>query len=560
MIEEGETAPAFDLPGVIDGEIEQLSTAEFFAEEIVILAFYPGDFNPACDGAETGLDELDLFTMQKDVTVLAISGDSVHSHRAFAEEYGLHMPLLSDTDGRVAAEYGVAVEDDTAGYLTNRAVIVVDHERTVQFAWQSENVREMPATEAVREAIGDIGDEETAQSRYRVGHARYMEGRRAFTSAMKAFEQDEWMMAQTDFTRAADEFDEAGEEFNTATRFAEESETRTYFERAEKKAEALWRAADWLSQSANAFSSGQGAKAESLRSDAEAPLETARDLHDPPAPDDFPPEEDPAEQDTAAASHEPFVPDKDEGPAASLDADLDVDDEPVADEGSATDPRSTADGGQGMTGEQQTRADPLGIASGAAESGSEETDDHASIDDDELEEITASLEEQSEATEPLGEPEAGGGNVVPDTINPGTVPDDGTDATDEDELAEEPKSPPAESESTDAVTATPDESTTGDGETEQHTGTTDEVDDVDDTEHERIEDKFVGGVDVVEKYIGDVDISTDDSEERTDGENADDSEERTDEENADDSEEHTNDLSSTDTTAGSGSREIPDSL
>lgn len=324
MIEEGEQAPPFELPAVRDGAIETVDSGAVFGEQLVILAFYPGDFNPACDGTETGLDELDLFTMQKDVSVLALSGDSVYSHLAFAEEYTLHMPLLSDLDGSVATAYGVDVEDESVGYLVNRAVVVVDHTQTVQYAWRSDSPRALPDVEAIRQAIEGVGDAETALSRYRVGHAHYMEGRRAFTSAMKAYENHEWMMAQTDFDQAVDEFDESGDEFDTATRFAENEETTIYFERAERKAEALWRAADWLRESASAFASGEGARAESLRSDAEAPLETARDLHDPVDPDEFPPEEDPLAEEDAAEENEHFVPDDGDEPDASLDADIDA--------------------------------------------------------------------------------------------------------------------------------------------------------------------------------------------------------------------------------------------
>ncbi|MXR50338.1 redoxin domain-containing protein [Halovenus sp. WSH3] len=396
MIESGDEAPSFTLPGVRDGEIVDLDLDGILGEKVVILAFYPGDFNPACSGGETGLDALDLFTMQKDVQVLAISGDSVYSHRAFAEEYDLHMPLLSDSRGTVADAYGVAVEDDRAGYLATRAVIVVDHAGTVQYTWAGAHPEDVPAAEKLREAVEDIGDSETAQSRYRVGHAHYMEGRRAFTSAMNAYEDHEWMMAQTDFTQAAEEFDEAGEEFNTAVRFAGSAETRTYFERAEEKAEALWRAADWLADSASAFASGEGARGDSLRGDAEAPLETARDLHEPPDPDEMPPEDDPAEQDDERPVHLAET----DGPAATLDADID--------DRLGTDSREeTVDGG--AAGDRQDE--------GAG----------AEIDDEELEEITAELEEQTEAAD-LSDPEPE--QEIPDEPEAGTATGDADDDVD----------------------------------------------------------------------------------------------------------------------------------
>ena len=411
MIDPGEQAPSFTLAAVEDGEVVELDLDSVFGSDVAILAFYPGDFNPAASGSQTGLDELDLFTMQKDVCVLAISGDSVHSHQAFAEQYNLHMPLLSDTDGEMARAYGVAVNEDTAGYLTKRAVVVVDHTGTVQYTWESERPSHVPTAEEIRRAVEGIGDDETAESRYRVGYAHYMEGRRAFTSAMQAYEDQEWMMARTDFTQACEEFEAAGEEFNTATRFAERDETRTYFERAEQKSEALWRAADWLAESASAFASGEGARADSLRRDADSPLETARDLHEPPDPDGFPPEEDPAEREGKDTAHPLSQPDDE--PAATLDADIDEE-------------ITTVDGAE--QGGAET-AEPATEPEADEETPPENAE--TEIDDEELEEITAELEEQTENAPDADDAE---GPPVPD--DPGIERDEEPDPDVELELTD----------------------------------------------------------------------------------------------------------------------------
>jgi len=426
MIEEGATAPGFELPGIRGGEVGQIDTKTVFGSGIVLLAFYPGDFNPAYSETETDLDELNLFTMQKDVTVLAISGDSVHSHQAFAGEYNLEMTLLSDLRGEVAREYGVGVDDTDAGHLTRRAVFVVDHTETVQYAWMTDDCEELPDVDAIRDVIQGIGDDDAARSRYRVGHARYMEGRRTFTSAVNAYEDREWMMAQTDFTRAAEEFDEASEEFNTAVRFSEDETARRYFERAEEKSEALWRASEWLGESAGAFASGAGREADSLRSDAEGPLETVRELHEPPDPDDFPPEEDPAERETDEDEDCAWL-DDGEDIDTSLDADIGEEEELSEEEAQAqADAAEPAD----ATAASEPAADAAAAPTAdTADAGGDEGEDEegAAIDDEELEEITAELEMQSEAAEDAeeSEPEPGGGNVVPRELDTGD--DDGTD-------------------------------------------------------------------------------------------------------------------------------------
>jgi len=451
MIEEGEQAPTFELPGVRDGEIEQIGLSEYVGDDIVILAFYPGDFNPACSDGRTDLDELDLLTMQKDVSILGLSADSVYSHRAFADEYDLHFPLLSDAHGDVATEYGVAVESEAAGHLTRRAVVVLGPRSDVEYTWVAEDIEELPDVDEIRDAIQDVGGQDTALARYRVGHAHYIEGRRAFTSAMNAFEEKEWMVAKGDFDRAYEAFDEAEDEFNTAARFAENERSSTYFEHAERKAESLWRAAKWLSDSANAYASGEGGTAQTMRRDAETPLKTARDIHEPPDPDEFPPEEDPADFEATDIGLE------DDG-EASLDLDIEEQSEdapadgeesmeesiPGPDEGatatsgraagpelagatgsaadSRTDDGDAAAGGMGSPTEPDSQA---GVQDGENADATAEPGDGAEpdgsegegeeIDEAELEEIAAELEEQTEAAQEQAE--SGDDDVVPNSID-----------------------------------------------------------------------------------------------------------------------------------------------
>jgi len=435
MIPEGEQAPPFELPGAVDGEFKQVGLDEYLGENIIILAFYPGDFNPACSETSTDLDELDLFTMQKDVSILAISADSIYSHQAFADEYDLHIPLLSDTRGTVSETYGVAVEDEDAGYLTRRAVVVIDHTKTVEYTWVADDIDQLPNVDAVRDAVRGIGGAETAQSRYRVGYAHYIEGRRSFTSAMGAFEQSEWMMAQGDFQQAFEEFDTAADEFNTAVRFAEDDETLKYYERAEKKAESLWQAAEWLSTASKEYASGEGAEGQSMREDAEGPLRAAREIHEPPDPDNFPPEEDPAEKETEERS---ILPTDDEEVDASLDASFDEESD-AAEESEITIEDSE------VTAEEESQ--PAGASEPIPAASQEEIDQpepaqaESDIDDAELEEITAALEQQTEAAQEQTETEEiEDDSLVPDKLS--LEPQEGTDTQEDQSVV--PDTPPSQ--------------------------------------------------------------------------------------------------------------------
>jgi peroxiredoxin len=334
VLSEGSDAPTFTLPGIVDGAPRDVDLADYVGDGILVLAFYPADFNPACGEDACDLTELDLFTMQQDVDVFAVGPDSVFSHRAFAEEYSLSLPLLSDTRGEAMGAYDVEY-DASDQLLAERAVFVVDQRGVVQYAWSTTDLEERPPVDDVREAAADIGGDSTAVGRYRVGHAHYMEGRRAFTSAMGSYEDRDWLIAQGDFERAMDEFRESADRFQSAVRFAESGPLEAGFERAQEKATSLWQAAEWLAESANQYASGNGEEADNYRRDAESPLETARDIGEPPDPDDIS-----LDADAAAAAT-----------AASDDGDdLDAPTDPADDE-------TTSKPGRDATGEPRTDED-----------------------------------------------------------------------------------------------------------------------------------------------------------------------------------------------------------
>ncbi|QLH80216.1 redoxin domain-containing protein [Halosimplex pelagicum] len=287
MLSEGAAAPAVDLPAYVDGERRRVDLGEYLGEGIVVLAFYPADFNPACTMQESDLGDLDLFTMQKDVSVFGVSPDSTYSHEAFAERYGLHVPLLSDREGEATAAYGVATENEVGERLVRRSVFVVDHRGTVQYARAADDLETPLDVGPVKAAVGDIGGDDTALDRYRVGHDHYAEGREAFRAAMADYEDREWMDARNGFEEAEPAFTDAADHFDTAVRFAETAAFETVVDRTEEKADTLAHATSWLADSADALASGRGKQGAQYREDAERLLDAATDLSEPPGPDAF---------------------------------------------------------------------------------------------------------------------------------------------------------------------------------------------------------------------------------------------------------------------------------
>jgi len=286
MLDEGEQAPPFELPAVVGGRPARVSLGDVLGESVVVLAFYPADFNPSCTDRSTDLSEFDVFRMQSDASVLAISGDSIYSHRAFADTYNLHLPLLADVRGEVAAAYGV--ESGDSRYPTRRAVIVVDLEGRVSYTWVADNIEERPDIDAVQQAFAAVGDAELAETQYSEACERYSEGDDAFVEGMCAYRNKDWVLASGEFETAAEALALAREGFRRSARFSEDETMTPSFERGLRAAEELGRAVDLLEDAASAHASGDGERGKGLREEAAEVVERLRELGPPPGLEDLP--------------------------------------------------------------------------------------------------------------------------------------------------------------------------------------------------------------------------------------------------------------------------------
>src|SRR4029078_11681947 len=74
--------------------------------KVVVLLFYPGDETPVCTSQLCSVrDRWDDY-LATGAEVVGISGDSIESHRKFAEHHKLPLRLLSDADRKVSNSYG----------------------------------------------------------------------------------------------------------------------------------------------------------------------------------------------------------------------------------------------------------------------------------------------------------------------------------------------------------------------------------------------------------------------------------------------------------------------
>jgi peroxiredoxin Q/BCP len=129
MIEVGQNAPDFTLPGIQNGEKRDYTLSEYRGKN-VILAFYPGDFTPGCTkqmcSYRDNLSDLDA----TGAVLLGISPQDVDSHEKWAEKKSFTFPLLADVDKKVIEAYGVGAPL----IKVRRSVFVVDGDGIVGFA------------------------------------------------------------------------------------------------------------------------------------------------------------------------------------------------------------------------------------------------------------------------------------------------------------------------------------------------------------------------------------------------------------------------------------------
>lgn len=132
MVKVGESAPDFEATA--SGKPLRLS--DFKGKQHVVLFFYPGDFTPVCTKEACYFRDNTEDLKQRGAAVLGISRDDEASHDKFRAEYNLPYELLSDPDGRLIKQFGLA---RFGGLLPpKRATFVIDKEGIVRGVIEAE--------------------------------------------------------------------------------------------------------------------------------------------------------------------------------------------------------------------------------------------------------------------------------------------------------------------------------------------------------------------------------------------------------------------------------------
>ncbi len=156
MISVGDEAPDFTAP-LANGDVGEMTLSDAVADGPVVLAFFPGAFTSVCSHEmETFDDRLEEFA-DAGVTVYGVSIDTPFAQNAFREELGLGFDLISDSNRDIVDAYDIAMDFTALGVhnLAKRAVFVVDEDRTVTYAWVSDDPGVEPDYDEVLAAVRD---------------------------------------------------------------------------------------------------------------------------------------------------------------------------------------------------------------------------------------------------------------------------------------------------------------------------------------------------------------------------------------------------------------------
>ena len=106
------------------------------AGKSVVLFFYPKDDSPGCTAQACSFrDQFEDFA-DANAVVIGISGQSVESHKEFAEKHRLTFTLLSDEGNKIRKQFGVPT--NFFGLLPGRVTYVINNENKVVYIFNSQ--------------------------------------------------------------------------------------------------------------------------------------------------------------------------------------------------------------------------------------------------------------------------------------------------------------------------------------------------------------------------------------------------------------------------------------
>ncbi|MFR9753069.1 peroxiredoxin [Nocardia sp. 004] len=143
----GQLAPHFELP---DQSGTPRSLSDLLTGGPLVLFFYPAANTPVCTAEACHFRDLAAEFAAVGASCAGISTDDVRTQAGFAEKQRLGYPLLCDTDGAVAARFGVKRGLLGALAPVKRKTFVIDTDRTIRKVITGELRATVHADEALK--------------------------------------------------------------------------------------------------------------------------------------------------------------------------------------------------------------------------------------------------------------------------------------------------------------------------------------------------------------------------------------------------------------------------
>lgn len=148
----GDKAPNFTLADINQVKV---NLSDYLGKKNVLIVFYPLAFSPVCSAQIPSYQKIYDKFEELDTEIIAISIDSVFTHKAWADGLGgVSYPLLSDfwPHGAVAQKFGVMREKDG---FSDRALLIVDKEGVISYI-NIVDPRELPEIEPVLDRLQEL--------------------------------------------------------------------------------------------------------------------------------------------------------------------------------------------------------------------------------------------------------------------------------------------------------------------------------------------------------------------------------------------------------------------
>lgn len=141
----GSTIPEFSLP---DQNGNMFDISSVLGKKNLVIYFYPKDDSPGCTKEACSFrDQFEVFN-KADAVIIGISGQSVESHKEFANKYKLTFALLSDEGNKIRKLFGVPT--NFLGLLPGRVTYIADKTGKVIYIFNSQTNATKHVDEALR--------------------------------------------------------------------------------------------------------------------------------------------------------------------------------------------------------------------------------------------------------------------------------------------------------------------------------------------------------------------------------------------------------------------------